>query len=549
MALYFNSSTFGTMCFPRIDYKWLTDGGFAGVEGVYRTDVPFTFFITPYDLIGNAPHGAYVEILNGMDNGTMDFGIIKITDNTFSLYYVQTGTVPTSGATTELPFISSQTNRKVNLYLGYTCYNNDLQNPTQLTWFIDYGGAMQGFEFNFSYLTDLWASTNIGTSEFINCTYTNDQLGIGLLDIPSVDNFIAVRQNNSYYKNTFLNSDIVAANGGAGSGTGANYEGEYSRPDFGDGNYTLWQDSRGHAPSYTDTLLSIGLIDIYNPTFNSLSALASYLHSDSFIDSLNKIWDNPMESIISLAMFPIAPAETSPKNIILGGVDTGINSVHLVNSHTRQIFMGQINFQSELGEYYGSFLDYNPHTSIKFYLPYIGFVTINVNDVMNTRVSLWYTIDFLNGDLLAQLDVNDGATRTIESIHGNCAIQIPLTSSNYMSMYQSVFNAAGAMASGNVIGAINNISSEKVTHSNNSSIGGSAGAMGDFHPYALLSRPVKLHPRNYYEMYGAPLETGGNVSQYHGLTIGKIECQIGTATDREKEEIENLFGNGGVYLV
>ena len=550
MALYFNSATFGTMCFPRIDYNWLYGNGFGGVEGCYRSDVPFSFYISPYDLLGSAENGAYVEILHGMTDGTqrvVDVGIIKTNDNLFSIYSVSTGETPTSGSVTEMPMVSSQTGKKVALYMGYSCYDNDLQNNPQFEFFID--APMQAYNFSFNYALDRWSGSNIGSSDFIQCTYTNDQLGIGLFDIPSVDNFTATRQYNPYYRGNFLNSNIATANGGAGSGTGANYEGEYSQPDFGNGNYILWQDSRGHAESYTDTLLSIGLIDIYNPNFSDLSALASYLHSDNFIDVINKMWDNPMESIISLAMFPIAPAETEPKNIILGGVDTGISSVHLYNSHTRQVFMGQIDFQSELGEYYGSFLDYNPHTSVKLYLPYIGFITIDVNDIMNTRVSLWYTIDFLNGDLLAQLDVNDGATRTIESLHGNCAIQIPLTSSNYAAVYQSIFNAGASIASGNVIGAINEVSGEKVTHNNNSSIGGSAGAMGDFHPYALITRPVKLYPRNYYEINGAPLETGGTVNLYHGLTIGKIECQIATATDREKEEIESIFANGGVYLV
>ena len=391
-------------------------------------------------------------------------------------------------------------------------------------------------------------SERAGT-DLVNCTVTDAQ--ISLLQIPNIyptaQNFECSRVYVTQ-TNMLVGTDITQANGGSNYGAPVNFEGTFSSADYGNGNYNDYSDSRGNAAPATDTILSCGLIDIYNPNAGDLHQLASYLHSEDFIDAVTKTWDNPMQSIISLSLFPVAPTDTTAANLILGGVDTSVSTAKLINKHTVSVTFGTIDFET-YGEKYGSFLDYSPYTTAQIFLPFIGQHTLQIEDIQKTKIKVDYTIDFLNGDICAQIQTTDSIKRTIETLHGNCAIQIPLTSANYSGVYSSLLGLVGNIASGNIIGAANDLLfTQKVSRNNVGGIGGSAGAHGHCDAYIMLNRPSQVLPENYNEIEGRPLSVGGTVSKFHGLTIGKIECQIPTATEREKEEIQSLF-ESGVYLV
>ena len=564
MALYFNSETFGQICCPQVSYKWFVDGfnqTYPTLEKLIRSDVPFQDIskFCPYDLFNGAEYGAYIELFTGVTfdgGGSSDIGLIKVTDNTFGVYNVQTGQIPTTAASAELPFTYSAgaadfTNtRKTEIYFGCMYYDDNTSNYAQLVYFID--AQLQTYDFSFSGATATirphYEQTPAGKL-FTNCTVTDRQISfIQLPDIlPSVREFTASQITNSQYSNVFLNADITTANGGAGFGVPVNFQGDNSQPDYGNGIWDDYSDSRGNADPASDTILQSGLIAIYNPDAGDLHQLGSFLHSTDLSDVINKMWDNPNESIISLALFPIAPDDTSPANIVLGGIDTEIASVKL-NSHARKVSFGTIDLQS-IGEKFGSFLDYAPHTTAVIYLPYIGQHELRINDIQNTKIKLDYTIDFLNGDICAQIQTTDKVTKTIETLHGNCAAQIPLTSSNYSQIYQSLISMVGNITAGNTLGALNDVMGQKVSHSTIGGIGATVGMHGRLDAFLLINRPNQVLPQHYNEIKGRPLQVGGTVSQFHGHTIGKIECQIPTATEREKDEIEQLFENGGVYLV
>ena len=567
MALYFNSETLGNLCLPQINYKWLQDG-FADVTsssqavGLIRSDVPITgdnCSVVPYDVIGTGEIGAYFEILHGATNAvsgeSVDVGIIKDSDTSYSVYYVPTGETPEGGQTLALSFFKTGLNSifriKTRLYFGCIYFDDNTSNNAGFVAFDD--DIRQTYSFIFGGLDIIppsphYYSERAGT-DLVNCTVTDSQ--ISLLQIPNIyptaQNFECSRVDVTrlIYVN-FL--DVAPANGGSNFGAPVNFEGTFSSADYGNGNFNDYSDSRGNAAPATDTILSCGLIDIYNPDAGDLRQLASYLHSSDFIDTITKTWDDPMQSIISLSLFPVAPTDTTPANLILGGVDTEVATNKLINKHTVSVSFGTIDFET-YGEKYGSFLDYSPFTTAQIFLPFIGQHTLQIEDIQKTKIKVDYTIDFLNGDICAQIQTTDSIKRTIETLHGNCAIQIPLTSANYSGVYSSLLGLVGNIASGNIIGAANDLLfTQKVSRNNVGGIGGSAGAHGHFDAYIMLNRPSQVLPENYNEIEGRPLSVGGTVSKFHGLTIGKIECQIPTATEREKEEIQSLF-ESGVYLI
>lgn len=560
MALYFNSETFGQICCPQVSYKWFVDGfnqTYPELDKLIRSDVPFQDIskFCPYDLLSESPTGAYVELFSGADNGQKDIGIIKVNDDEFGLYGWQHGVAPTGATTPYMPLLYSSGasdflhKSKTQIYIAVTYYDDNTSNTANLLYFCD--ASIQTYDFSFSGATATIRphyEQSLAGKLFTNCTVTDRQISfLQLPDIlPTVRDFTATRITNPYYAN-ILGTDITTANGGAGFGVPVNFQGDNSQPDYGNGIWDDYSDSRGNADPASDTILQSGLIAIYNPDSGDLHQLGSFLHSTDLSDVINKMWDNPNESIISLALFPIAPDDTSPANIVLGGIDTEIASVKL-NSHARKVSFGTIDLQS-IGEKFGSFLDYAPHTTAVIYLPYIGQHELRINDIQNTKIKLDYTIDFLNGDICAQIQTTDKVTKTIETLHGNCAAQIPLTSSNYSQIYQSLISMVGNITAGNTLGAINDVMGQKVSHSTIGGIGATVGMHGRLDAFLLINRPNQVLPQHYNEIKGRPLQVGGTVSQFHGHTIGKIECQIPTATEREKDEIEQLFENGGVYLV
>lgn len=559
MALYFNSETFGILCFPVINYNWLFNG-YRGLPRLIRSDVPFSnsSCICPYDLIGNGENGSFVEILHGVADGSggfMDIGIIKVSDSKYGIYNVPTNTQP-SGAGTEFSFTVLPTfdgilaSEKCNLYFGVTYYDDNQSNPAQFVAFDDYSTQIYRFEFTGMDVVppDPVYSYSLQGAGFVSCTVTDEQMSFLHLPniLPKAQDFDCSNVSNPAHLISFLNSDATTANGGANSGVPINYYGNYSSATYGNGNFNDYSDSRGNAEPAKDTLLSSGLIDIYHPDSGDLRALAAYLHSSEFMDVITKMWDNPNESIISLSLFPIAPISETDSNLILGGVDTEIATKKLVDTHVIKVSFGTIDF-SVYGEKYGSFLDYD-YTSAVIFLPCIGAHELRIKDIQNTKIKLDYTIDFLNGDITAQIETTDSIVRTLETLHGNCSVQIPLTSSNYANIFQSLISGIGDIASGNVLGVASDIMNANVSHSNIGGIGSTAGVHGRLDAFILLNRPSQVLPNHYNEIHGRPLETGGVVSEYHGLTIGKIECQIATATESEKAEIESLF-EGGVYLV
>lgn len=563
MALFFNSENFGQICLPIINYKWFVDGRapiYPQLDHIVRSDTPFasTSVICPYDAIGNGAVGAYVEILNGVIDGvgnSVDIGIIKSNDDNFSVYNVPTGTTPAGDYGNQIPFLTMAgasemlNKRKTLLYFGAMYYDDNTSNNAQFVYFADANAQAYDFEFSgaSASLHPHYDTTPAGRL-FVNCCVTDDQISfLNLPDIlPSVRSFTATKINA--YFNTFLNSDVTTANGGAGYGLPPNFQGNFSKEDFGTGLFDPFSGSRGNAHPASDTILQSGLISIYDVSAGALHQLATRLHDDSFWATINKMWDNPNESIISLALFPVKPTAEmkTAGNIILGGVDTEIQSERLV-SHAIEVSFGVADFTA-IGEYYGSFLDYEPHTTATIFLPFIGQHQLRINDIQNTKVRLTYIIDYLNGDITAQIETTDKITRTIEQLHGNCAVQIPLTSSNYSQLYQSLISFVGNVANGNAGGAISDIMSQKVSHNTIGGMGASSGAHGRLDAFILLNRPKQILPQHYNELNGRPLQTGGVVSDYHGYTKGIIEVQIPTATEREKEEITSLF-EGGVYLV
>ena len=555
MALYFNIPNFGNVGLAEINYGWYVNGWNGAGSGLIRSDVPFTFSISPYNLLYNKPVGAYVPLLTGCNKWTVwgsftpsDIGIIKTSEDEYGFYIVDSGTIPVQRSTAPLPFLNAQ-EQKCNLYIGCVAHGGDSQYGYDLFYATDAGTYIWEFEWRVAaeLPTGSWESSLRPANNFVQCTYSDTQLGIGMVGIPSVRDFECTQQNRTGYAGMIIYVDITSAEGGASSGLPIDYEGGATTSDYGNGTWSDYGDSYGFDLGYSSPLRNCGLVAIFNPTQGQLSALASWLNSSGLWDNVQKTWSDPLDCIISLAMFPVVPSNVVAQSLVLGGIDTEITMNRLVgNDTTVKISFGSI----DLKEYFGSFEDYAPYTDLSIYLPYIGFKQLNVNDYMNGRISLQYAIDFLNGDCIAEIivtDANTGESRPLDVAHGNVAIQVPLTSTNYIGAYASIVQGIQNIGNADIAGLANTILAPKVQTARGGNISGNSGAMSPKRAYITIDRPQKGQPTHYNRINGKPLNTGGIVSQYSGFTKGKIEVICYSCTESEKERIKALF-ESGVYL-
>lgn len=292
------------------------------------------------------------------------------------------------------------------------------------------------------------------------------------------------------------------------------------------------------------------LYKIYNPTQAEINSFGAWLWSSNFVDQLLKVFNNPMESIIGLHKVYASPIIGGRSNIKVGYLDSGVSSNFVSNQYTK-IDCGTVNLQ----EYFGNVFDYSPYTSIELYLPCIGFVQLDVGNVMRSSINITYTVDVLTGACIAEVNVRrDGSGGVLYSYSGNCASQYPLSSGSYMGIVSSVIGVAGSIvgtvASGGslaplALGATSGLLNAKTHVQHSGSLSGNSGVMGGKIPYLIITRPQTNMAENYQHLQGIPSNTYAQLSACRGFVkVKNVNVQNIIAESEELEEIKTLLLNG-----
>ena len=292
------------------------------------------------------------------------------------------------------------------------------------------------------------------------------------------------------------------------------------------------------------------LYKIYNPTQAELNNFGAWLWSSNFVDQLLKVFNNPMESIIGLHKVYASPIIGGRSNIKVGYLDSGVSSNFVSNQYTK-IDCGTVNLQ----EYFGNVFDYAPYTSIELYLPCVGFVQLDVGNVMRSSINITYTVDVLTGACISEVNVKrDGYGGVLYSYSGNCASQYPLSSGSYMGIVSSVIGVAGSIvgtvASGGslaplALGATSGLLNAKTHVQHSGSLSGNSGVMGGKIPYLIITRPQTNMAENYQHFQGIPSNTYTQLSACHGFVkVKNVNVQNIIAESEELEEIKTLLLDG-----
>lgn len=199
-----------------------------------------------------------------------------------------------------------------------------------------------------------------------------------------------------------------------------------------------------------------GFTRIYNPTLSQVQDLARYLWTDSSVietiwNHIKQFFENPMEAIIGFNLVPVPVPNGGTQNFALMYIDTGVEMT-VAASQFVDVDCGTF----ELKEYYGSALDYSPNTKVSCFLPFIGTVSLNTDEVMGRTLQVKYRVDICSGSCVAKISV-DG--NFIYQYSGHCAINIPISAADFSSYVSSAISVAklagGALAAGaaGVVGA------------------------------------------------------------------------------------------------
>lgn len=321
----------------------------------------------------------------------------------------------------------------------------------------------------------------------------------------------------------------------------------------------------------TPTLNVTGIITMYKLTTDLLNNLGKDLWSDNFMNTILKITQSPIDSIIGVKLYNFSIPSGNLKTVYLGNYKSNITAPTIQNSIV-VLDMSSIN----VNEFFGDFKDYNPFTKISIYLPFIGVIDLNTNEIMNSRLSLKYKINILTGNCIASLTVSKQIDETnlnsvLYQFNGTCDIELPLSaaSANTMiygrlSQIQSIATAVnrighnykdgfsesnvqnGINATANVLK--NEIDANHLDVTRTGNLTGSNGSLGILTPYLIIERVIPNYPTIYAKNIGLPIDRALKLSNLNGYAeIESIFISNFTGTQNEYDELIYLLQTGVVF--
>lgn len=288
---------------------------------------------------------------------------------------------------------------------------------------------------------------------------------------------------------------------------------------------------------------------VYHPTQSEVNSFGAWLWSNNFVDQLLKVFQNPMDAIISLHKVFITPVDAGTTTIHAGYLDSGVSSDYITQQYVYKD-CGYVDCSEE----FGNVFDYIG-TNISLYLPFIGIVPLNVDEVMRSTIHVTYGCDLFTGAILAQVEVKrDGNTVVMYQYGGDGGVQYPVSgsrSSGFLTGLAATIGAAASVMTGGAslpaIGAAfggSVMSAQKqVQHSGGFS--GNSGAMGGKIPYLIIERPQTKVAKTFPRLAGYPTNYScklGDCSNH--VVVSHVHVEGINATDTELEQIETLLKDG-----
>ena len=245
----------------------------------------------------------------------------------------------------------------------------------------------------------------------------------------------------------------------------------------------------------------LAFVNVYNPTQKQLVDAANAF----FMNFSTGQVVNTSQYIVAIhKVFVPVSTDEAFQPIKFGSYNTQVNS-KVVNQRLARVSCGKVT----VPELHHNALDYSPYTTVRIWLPFLGFYDLSIDELSNKEVELDYTIDLINGKALAEISNDDGV---IYRFVGTAYEREPYHTES-----------------------LNNVSTVYINGAYN---------MADYTPYLLIERPINLTPPN-NNLEGLPTYkevTIGDMTGY--VRCRKVFAKDMIATEAEKNEIEALLCGG-----
>ena len=318
------------------------------------------------------------------------------------------------------------------------------------------------------------------------------------------------------------------------------------------------------------------LTKTYAVSAADLINIGQKLWSQDYFNVL-KIQNNPIENIIAVKHFPFAMPSGTTEEIKIGDVSFGVNGEKIASVQSYQtkstLKIGSYTFAPK----YKNYLDL-VYTTVKIFLPYIGFIQLDPAEIYGSKITVFYYVDLVTGQCMARLVLDE---QTIEgqnysipymTVYGQMGVDIPLTSSDRVqtelrtasAALTAVGGSAGQLVSGNVPGGIISGMSDALsiacadyTTQRTSSQSPSCSSFDCQDVFVMIARPAAEYAdenaqTGYGHLHGYPCHKYKRLSDSvfkdgHFVQIERRTDLKIAATSEENRMLEELL-TSGVYI-
>ena len=314
----------------------------------------------------------------------------------------------------------------------------------------------------------------------------------------------------------------------------------------------------------------VGVVDYYTMTSAQMQAFCNELYDQNFIQRLIDQFQAVQDSLVSCIWVPLTGIGGTSSNIHIGRevmTATGGKITDRIISFSSGLTT--LNFSSNSGGAGTSmtYLEKAPYCSGALYLPFVGFVSIDMDVAAFTKsIQIDGYVDILTGDIA--YNVKYGAAR-VSTYNGNLATKVPVSGAGYDAIGVStgamtVIGGAAAAIGGLITGGMGTavagglaaavgggVSAAKsaelhtmINGSNSSAIGASLGAS----PYAIIlqNEPSETNLTAFQAAHGMPYYEVANIGSLSGY-VKCFDASVSIPGDGDEQAIVNGYLNNGFY--
>ena len=230
--------------------------------------------------------------------------------------------------------------------------------------------------------------------------------------------------------------------------------------------------------------------NLYAITANGVDSLAEFLwnlDSTEIGTKLALMGANPIDSIVSLRLYPFAISGGGLTTVKVGTIDTGIGAIIVDDSQISILDLGSVFLDYRTPDEL-TYLDFEPYTMLELYVPYCGKIPLSTSQFMNHNINVKLCVDYNTGACVGVVFRDNIA---VHYMQGQIGVDIQITGRNasqqQIAVAQHLMSGLGNIASGSlgVIGSTKNLMSTGTPsiemfdeNYNTYSIGGSMNLQG-----------------------------------------------------------------------